>query len=101
MMTTYARQSEKNISRIDLRLPPAAKKTIDQAAALRGSSRTDFVIVAALEKAERIIAEEVLIQLTIRDQQMLAQALTDMTSEPATPFLKALAAEYSQRVSGA
>jgi len=100
-MTTYARQSEKNISRIDLRLPPAAKKAIDQAAALRGSNRTDFVIAAALEKAERIIAEEAVIQLAIQDQQMLAQALTDTPIEPATPFLEALAAEYSQRVSGA
>jgi len=99
-MTTYARQSEKNISRIDLRLPSAAKKVIDQAAALRGANRADFVIAAALEKAERIIAEETVIQLAIRDQQMLAQALTDMASEPATPFVEALAAEYSQRVSG-
>jgi len=99
-MTTYARQSEKNISRIDLRLPPAAKKAIDQAAALRGSSRTDFVIAAALEKAERIIAERTLIQLAIQDQQMLAQVLSDPVIEPVTPFLEALASEYSQRVSG-
>jgi len=66
-----------------------------------GSNRTDFVIAATLEKAERIIAKETVIQLAMRDQQMLAQALTDMASEPATPFVEALAAEYSQRVSGA
>jgi uncharacterized protein (DUF1778 family) len=86
-MTTTARQSEKNISRIDLRLPSAAKKTIEQA--------------AALEKAERIITEKTLIQLAIQDQQMLAQALSEPVSEPATSFLEALADEYRLRVSGA
>lgn len=86
------------MSRIDARIPLAVREAIDRAAALQGRTRTDFLIEAALEKAERVIAEQSLIRLTIRDQELLASALAEeKTSEP-SPFVKSLACEYAERV---
>ena len=64
------------MSRIDARIPLTVRETIGRAAALQGRTRTDFLIEAALEKAERVIAEQTLIRLTLRDQELLAKALT-------------------------
>ena len=44
----------------------SARDTIDRAAALQGRTRTDSLIEAALEKAERVIVEQILIRLTLR-----------------------------------
>lgn len=86
------------MSRIDARIPLAVRDTIDRAAALQGRSRTDFLIEAALEKAERVIAGEALLRLAVRDQELLAKALQeDLTQEP-TPFLRELDEEYAARV---
>ena len=45
------------MSRIDARIPLSVRETIDRAAAMQGRTRTDFLIAAALEKAEQVIAE--------------------------------------------
>ena len=65
---------------------------------MQGRSRTDFLIEAALEKAERVIAEQAVIRLALRDQEMLAKALLVEAVKEATPFLKDLASEYAARV---
>lgn len=89
------------MSRIDARIPLAVRNIIDRAAAMQGRSRTDFLIAAALEKAERVIAEQSLIRLTIRDQELLVKALTEEKVVEPSPFLKALACEYNERVTQA
>ena len=71
-----SQNSELSRSRIDARIPLTVRETIGRAAALQGRTRTDFLIEAALEKAERVIAEQTLIRLTLRDQELLAKALT-------------------------
>ena len=71
-----SQNSELSMSRIDARIPLTVSETIGRAAALQGRTRTDFLIEAALEKAERVIAEQTLIRLTLRDQELLAKALT-------------------------
>ena len=71
-----SQNSEVSMSRIDARIPLTVRETIGRAAALQGRTRTDFLIEAALEKAERVIAEQTLIRLTLRDQELLAKALT-------------------------
>lgn len=86
------------MSRIDARLPLAVRETIDRAAAMQGRSRTDFLIEAALEKAERVIAEQCIIRLTMRDQELLAEALQNQKPLEPTPFLKELACEYAAKV---
>jgi uncharacterized protein (DUF1778 family) len=90
--------TENNMSRIDARIPLSVKDTIDRAAAMQGRTRTDFLIEAALEKAERVIAEQAVIRLAVQDQEMLANALIEEAVTEATPFLKDLAAEYTARV---
>ena len=71
-----SQNSELSMSRIDARIPLTVRETIGRAAALQGRTRTDFLLEAALEKAERVIAEQTLIRLTLRDQELLAKALT-------------------------
>lgn len=90
--------SELAMSRIDARIPLAVRDTIDRAAAMQGRTRTDFLIEAALEKAERVIAEQSLILLTVQDQELLAKALTEEKISEPSPFIKSLADEYNERV---
>ena len=93
-----AQHTENNMSRIDARIPLSVRDTIDRAAAMQGRTRTDFLIEAALEKAERVILEQTVIRLAVQDQEMLANALSEEAVTEATPFLKDLAAEYAARV---
>ena len=88
-------------SRIDARTPPTVRDTIDRVAALQGRTRTDFLIESALEKAERGIAEQTLIRLTLRDQELLAKALTEESVSESNRFLKSLTSEYGERVTQA
>lgn len=90
--------TENNMSRIDARIPVSVRDTIDRAAALQGRTRTDFLIEAALEKAERVIAEQAVIRLTMQDQELLAKALLTERVEEPTPFIKRIASEYLARV---
>ena len=89
---------ETPMSRIDARIPLAVRETIDRAAAMQGRTRTDFLIEAALEKAEQVIAEQSIIRLTMRDQELLAEALQNGKTLEPTPFLKELADKYAERV---
>lgn len=87
-----------SMARIDARIPVSVKEAIDFAASLEGRTRTDFLIAAASEKARKVIAEHQLIQLSLRDQKMLAGALTDDTTREPDDFLKGLAQEYRAKV---
>ena len=86
------------MSCIDASIPLAVREIIDRAAAMQGRTRTDFLIEAGLEKAERVIAEQSIIHLTMRDQMLLAEALQNPEPLEPTPFLRDLAAEYAARV---
>jgi uncharacterized protein (DUF1778 family) len=90
--------NENIMSRIDARIPLSVRDTIDRAAAMQGRTRTDFLIEAVLEKAERVIMERAIIRLTTRDQEILANALLEEKVAEATPFLKNLASEYAAKV---
>lgn len=96
-----SQNSEVSMSRIDARIPLTVRETIDRAAALQGRTRTDFLIEAALEKAERVIAEQTLIRLTLRDQELLAKALAEENVSEPSQFLKSLTNEYGERVTQA
>ena len=99
-MTQHTFDQESAMSRIDARIPLAVRETIDRAAAMQGRTRTDFLIAAALEKAERVIEEHTIIRLTLRDQEALAVALTEeKVSAPTRHVMDALN-EYKDRVAG-
>ena len=55
-------------------------------------------IAAALEKAERVIAEQTVIRLTLRDQERLALALSSEEPRESTPFVASVADEYAASV---
>ena len=81
------------MSRIDARIPLSVRETIDRAAAMQGRTRTDFLIAAALEKAEQS-----LVRLALEDQRTLAAALLSEETETPSDFLEKLSSEYAQRV---
>lgn len=96
--TTMTQHTENNMSRIDARIPLSVRDTIDRAAAMQGRTRTDFLIEAALEKAEKVITEQTVIRLAMQDQEMLANALLEEKITEPTPFFKNLASEYTAQV---
>lgn len=98
-MDQQAFTQESAMSRIDARIPLSVRETIDRAAAMQGRTRTDFLIAAALEKAERVIEEQTLIRLTLRDQEALSAALTENEVTKPTRHIEAAVAEYKKRVS--
>ena len=63
--------------RIDMRLDAQRKHLIEQGAALRGMSVTDFVVQSAAQAAEQVIRDQQVISLTLAGQQAFVQALTD------------------------
>ena len=86
------------MSRIDARIPLSVRETIDRAAAMQGRSRTDFLVMAALEKAEQVILEQSLVHLAVEDQMTLARAINEGDVAEATPLLKDIAKEYTAQV---
>lgn len=79
------------MSRIDVRILLSVRETIDRAAAMQGRTRTDFLIAAALEKAEQS-----LVRLALEDQRLLAAALLSEETETPSAFLENLSSEYVQ-----
>lgn len=86
------------MTRIDARIPLAVRETIDKAAAMLGRTRTEFLISAALEKAEKTITEHSLIRLSQRDQEALAAALNSEKIQAPNERMQKLVEEYSARV---
>lgn len=97
-MTQNTFDQENTMSRIDARIPLHVRDTIDRAAAMQGRTRTDFLIAAAMEKAERVIEEHSIIRLTLRDQEALAAALTAEAVSAPTQHVKNAVKEYKSRV---
>lgn len=62
-------------ARFDIRVPCHVRETVEMAAALQGRSLTDFLVAAMLEKAEAVIDTHRRLELTLRDQALLAASL--------------------------
>jgi uncharacterized protein (DUF1778 family) len=85
-------------SRMDLRLPQEVRDIIDHAAAMEGRTRTDFVIAAALERAEHVIERRKLIRLAIQDQELLVKSFLEDRPEGPPRYVTDIAREYAARV---
>ena len=85
-------------SRMDLRIPQEVRDIIDHAATMEGRTRTDFVIAAALERAEQVIERRKLIRLTMQDQELLVASLLEERVEEPSQHVKQIAQEYAARV---
>ena len=93
-MPQHAAQS----SRMDLRIPREVRNLIDHDAAMEGRTRTDFVVAAALERAEQVIERRRIIRLTLRDQELLAKALLEDEEREVPQYVKDIAKEYASKV---
>jgi uncharacterized protein (DUF1778 family) len=52
---------------INLRTPPAQRELIDRAARLQGKSRTDFMLEASREKAEQVLLDQTLFNVSAKE----------------------------------
>lgn len=68
-------------SRIENRCTNEQKNTLKRAAELLGVSLSNFTLEASLEKAQKVISQNSILEISIRDQELFAQALLN----PAKP----------------
>ena len=90
-------QSPQRSERLEARIPAELKDLYSRAAAARGQSLTDFVLSTVTEVARRIVRENDMLDLSHRDQQAFAAALT----RPPAPSAKLVAAAAWARDQGA
>ena len=84
-------------ARFDVRVPQVLKEAVAYAAKLRGLNLSDFIIAAVANEAGRVIDENHIIHVTLRDQQALLEALNAPAKEPTEKALRA-AEKYKKDV---
>lgn len=86
---------QKHREQLNIRATSQQRETIDRAAAIRGLTRTDFILAAAVREAETAILDEVFIKLTPAEYENFL----DMLENPAEPTeeLKQLMRETATR----
>ncbi|CAM5779174.1 DUF1778 domain-containing protein [Ottowia pentelensis] len=68
-------------ARLEARISTELHAQLKRAAELQGRTMTDFVVAAVQQAAQQAIQQSSVIQLSVRDQELFAQALL----EPARP----------------
>lgn len=63
------------IERISARMRPSVKETIQRAAGITGATLNQFLVHSAFEKAQAVIEDERVIDLTLRDAQIFFNAV--------------------------
>lgn len=87
--------------RIDARIPSHVKEIVTRAASIQGRSQTDFMIAALSEAAQKVIANNAVIQLCLADQKALAASLLEEKTASAAGKLSRLrraSREHSRKV---
>lgn len=77
-------------ARLEARLPMDVHSLLKCAAELQGRTLTDFVVSAAHQDACRVTEETEIIRLSIEDQELFAEAISN-PSEPAPALRRAVA----------
>ena len=72
--------------------------TVYTTSCAEGRTRMGFLISAASEKAKKVITEHRSIQLSLREQKMLADVLVNGAIKEADDFLKGIREEYHAQV---
>jgi uncharacterized protein (DUF1778 family) len=83
-------------ARIEARIAPEALNVVRRAAEIQGRSVSDFVVAAAQEAAHRTISETQIIYLSVVDQRMIAEAISN--PPPPNENLKRAAKRYKALV---
>ena len=74
---TMARTASAHSERLNLRLDPAAKRRIEQAASFEGKTVSGFIVSSALATAERTIREHEAMVLSRRDAEVFLDAIVN------------------------
>jgi uncharacterized protein (DUF1778 family) len=82
--------------RLNLRLKPAAKRRIEQAAAFEGTTVSSFIVSSALATAERTIREHETLVLSRRDAEIFLDAIVN--PPPPNAKLSETLEEHRRRV---
>jgi uncharacterized protein (DUF1778 family) len=96
MVMTMAETASTNSERLNLRLKPAAKRRIEQAAAFEGKTVSSFIVSSALATAERTIREHETMVLSRHDAEVFLEAVLN-PPKPGAKLRKALE-EHRHRV---
>lgn len=88
-----AKESKKE--RLEARLTPEQKKHIEQAAKIKGTSVSDFVVLSAADAAVRTIREQEVLVLNEHARRVFVEALLNPPAPGAR--LVAAAKRYRQR----
>jgi uncharacterized protein (DUF1778 family) len=80
--------------RLEARITPEQKELLQQAAALEGTSLTDFVVRSAQRAAEQSIRDHAALLLSARESQAFVEALLNPPAPNAA--LRAAADHYRQ-----
>ncbi|MDR1611601.1 MAG: DUF1778 domain-containing protein [Planctomycetota bacterium] len=99
---TANKTAKTKLTRIDARIPVHVRNNIERAASIQGSSKTDFIVSALNTVATQVINDNALLELSVRDQKMLANVL-DESEKPHPPLskmsrLRRAVPEYIKRV---
>lgn len=70
-------QSTTKKSRFEARLSPRQRELFERAAAMQGRTLSEFVVSAAIEKAEEVIQTHEVIRLTENDYAQVVELLRD------------------------
>lgn len=62
-------------ARLEARLTESQKELVAQAAGYQGVSQTDFVLMTVLDEARRVIREQDVIELSLKQSKKVAEAL--------------------------
>ena len=91
MGTAQVRKREQADERITARLPHSTRSIIERAAAIYGASINQFIVQAAVERANEVLKSMETVKLSSRDAQVFMDALAN-PPEPNEKLLEAMRA---------
>lgn len=89
--------ASKTVARLNIRLAPEIKRTIEAAASHLGQTVSDFATASLVQVAQRVIQEQNATLLSERDRQLFAALLGDQSTRP-NAALTAAARRYKRQV---
>jgi len=89
--------SAKPVARLNIRLAPEIKRTIEEAASHLGQTVSDFATASLMQVAQRVIQDQNVTRLSRRDREVFTAMLENQSSRP-NPALTAAARRYKRQV---
>ena len=87
----------KPIARLNIRLAPAIKKTIEDAAAHMGQTVSDFATASLIQAARTVVQDQSATRLSEKDRRFFVAMIDDESSKP-NAALSAAAKRYKKSV---